>query len=576
MLHPVVQHAVHQAFIKAYPHSVFSLQDIEVTQTKDSQHGDYQCNSAMRLTKRLESSPRAIAEAIIAQLVTSEIFDKLEIAGPGFINMTLSTSLLIQHAKSMLLKPTLGIARISKAHPQKLIIDFSSPNVAKEMHVGHLRSTIIGDSLARVFEYLGYDVLRLNHIGDWGTAFGMLICHMQSVSPRVLTGEQPASLQDLMHWYRDSKKQFDIDPEFMKASQQKVVALQAGDPSALKAWKIICEISEKAYQEIYGLLDVKILSRGESFYNPYLKQTLEDLKNKNLITESEGAQCIFLEGFTGKEGEPLPLMIQKSDGGYGYASTDMASIWHRTQIEKADRLIYVTDMGQGLHFAMIFAAAKKAGYLPDNLPATHVPFGLVLGPDGKKFKTRSGDTEKLIDLLYTAIDHAKQILITRDTPAPEIDQMAHVLGINAVKYADLASNRLHDYVFSYERMLKFEGNTAAFIMYSLVRILSIQRKVGLAHPIDPKALTLTHHSERPLILHVLRFSECLESVIQDLYPHRLTDYLYQLAHYFNGFFRDCRIEGDPHQASRLTLAALTGEVFKTGMHLLGLQYLERM
>lgn len=563
----------HQAFIDAFPRQAFRETDIEVAPTKDARLGDYQCNSAMRFTKVLGQNPRAIAETVMAELQKQSLFSAVTIAGPGFINVNVAPQFLESEVKRMLAEPGLGL---KVAQPIKVIVDFSSPNVAKEMHVGHLRSTIIGDCLARVFEFLGDEVLRLNHIGDWGTAFGMLIVHMESVALDVLEGKRRASLIDLMNWYRESKKRFDEDQVFRKASQLKVVALQAGDAAALKAWHIICEISEAAYQEIYDVLDVKITTRGESFYNPYLKQTIEDLTKKGIVSTSEGAQCIFVEGFVGKEGEPLPLIVQKSDGGYGYASTDMAAIWHRSQVERGERLIYVTDGGQGLHFAMIFAAAEKAGYIKEESAAQHVPFGLVLGPDGKKFKTRSGTTEKLIDLLSTAVAEARTILQKRGTPPDEIEPMAEVLGINAVKYADLSCNRVQDYPFSYERMLKFEGNTAAFIMYSLVRVLSIQRKIGSPPASTACALHLEHPSEIALALHLVRFAETIDYVARELYPHRLTDYLYELAHCFNAFFRDCRVEGVPEQGSRLILCELIVLVFKTGMRLLGLKYLEKM
>ena len=562
----------HEAFQIVFPAITVLAEEIEVTQTKESKLGDYQCNSAMRFGKRLGLNPREIAEKIKAHLTQNSIFANLEIAGPGFINYKLAASFIESQVKTMLSEPALGLLL---AKPERIIVDFSSPNVAKEMHVGHLRSTIIGDCLARIFEFLGDEVLRLNHIGDWGTAFGMLICHMEAQASQVLNGGQVATLQDLMHWYRESKKRFDEEEPFKKAAQLKVVALQRGEPSALKAWGVICAISEAAYREIYDLLDVKITSRGESFYNPYLEKTVTDLTEKGLVTESNGAKCIFIEGFKSKEGEPLPLMVQKSDGGYGYASTDMAAIWHRSRVEKAERIIYVTDGGQGSHFAMIFAAALKAGYIDNMSQVAHVPFGLVLGPDGKKFKTRSGETEKLIDLLHAAVKEAKVILIDRGTPAEEVENMAAVLGINAVKYADLSCNRVQDYQFSYERMLRFEGNTAAFIMYSLVRVLSIQRKIGVS-VIDSDSLHLEHPSEIELALHLARFTETIDYVVRELYPHRLTDYLYQLAHHFNAFFRDCRVEGDPKQASRLVLCELSAQVFKTGMHLLGLRVLERM
>lgn len=564
-----------KAFQQAFSEHVFLEQDIEIAHTKDAKLGDYQCNSAMRFSKIFGKNPKEIAESVKPFLVQNICFQEIQIAGPGFINYKLSPVFLESEIKNMFQDDSFGLRNI--LDKSRVIVDFSSPNVAKEMHVGHLRSTIIGDCLARVFEFLGCDVLRLNHMGDWGTAFGMLICQIEQVAPEVLSGTREANLNDLMTWYKDSKKRFDEDEHFKKSSQLKVVALQQGDEVALKAWRMICDISARAYQEIYDLLDVKIIPRGESFYNPYLNQILNDLIQKGLVEESDGAQCIFLEGFIGKEGEPLPLMIQKSDGGFGYASTDMAAMWHRGEVEKADRIVIVTDAGQAGHFAMVSSAAQKAGYLTEKMRFDHVPFGLVLGADGKKFKTRSGETEKLIDLLNTAISESEKILTERGAEPAEIKNMSKILGVNAVKYADLSCNRLQDYQFSYERMLKFDGNTAAFIMYSLVRVLSIQRKVNFkTDQIKLEKLKLIHPSEIALALHLAKFSEAVLSVAHELYPHRLTDYLYQLAVSFNGFFRDCRVEGDPQEKSRLVLLELTAKVFKAGMELLGLRALQKM
>lgn len=557
-------------------------QDIpnEVTPSTNEKFGHYQCNSALKLTKLVKKNPRQVAEAIVSHLDRSDGFiEKLEIAGPGFINVTLNSAYLSKDVDTLLKDPRLGIDR--PKHPQRIIVDFSSPNVAKEMHVGHLRSTIIGDCLSRLFEFLGYDVLRLNHLGDWGTSFGMLIAYMKETVPHVLTGEQETDLTQLVSWYRASKKKFDEDAEFKRKSQLEVVALQQGDPQARRGWEIICSISEKAYQQIYDLLGVRVQSRGESFYNPILPTVVADLEKKGLVTVSDGAKCIFLEGFQNREGETLPLMIQKSDGGYNYDTTDMAAIYQRIKDEKADRIIYVTDAGQGVHFQMIFKAAEKAGYLDlKKVRVDHVPFGLVLGSDGKKFRTRAGDTERLIDLLNAAIDHAEKILVERD---PEIDpqerqRLAHALGIGAIKYADLSGHRIGDYVFSYDRMLRFEGNTAAFLMYSYVRINGIKRKVN----IDPQTIMssthiqLEHPSEIALGLHLLQFSEALNQVAEDLLPNRLTDYLYILSEKFNAFFRDCRVEGSPQQNQRLLLCEATARVLKQGLDIVGVPTVDKM
>jgi arginyl-tRNA synthetase len=568
----------------AFPGANINRSQIELTQSTDPKFGHYQCNSAMKLAGFLKQKPRDIAENIFKNLNQNQedgspILSKVEIAGPGFINIIFDENFLARRVHQALNCSDQTL----KNH--KIIIDFSSPNIAKEMHVGHLRSTIIGDCLARAFEFLGYQVLRLNHVGDWGTAFGMLIAYMKTHASDVLEGKKETDLVQLMGWYRESKKHFDENSEFKKQSQLEVVALQAGEPESLHAWKIICEISRRAYQEIYDLLGVKITERGESFYNPFLPEILADLEQKKLIQDSLGAKCIFVEGFFNREGEPLPLMIQKSDGGYNYATTDMAAMRHRVSVEHASRIIIVTDAGQASHFAMILKASEQAGYIDrQRTQFDHVPFGLVLGPDGKKFKTRSGETEKLIDLILAAITQAKKILIERkvDLPPDLIDHTAKVLGVNAIKYSDLSGNRVGDYQFSYERMLKFEGNTAAFLMYSYVRINGIKRKIG----VTPEALEaliqagveieLKHPSEIALGLHLNQFSEAVNQLTQDLSPHRLAEYLYLLADKFNAFFRDCRVEGDASQNSRLLLCETTAKVLKAGMEILGLQVIDRM
>lgn len=551
---------------------------IDVTQSTQEKFGHYQCNAAMKLAKLLQQNPRAIAEKIIATLDKDNL-SKVEIAGAGFINVTLDSGYLSRRLTEILSDPRLGIG--APEHPERIIIDFSSPNVAKEPHVGHLRSTIIGDCLARLFEFLGHDVLRLNHVGDWGTAFGMLIAYMQDEVPEVLKGKQTTDLAHLMTWYRASKQRFDNDEDFKQRARLQVVALQGGDPVSLRGWEMICEVSRKALQEIYDLLDVRLTERGESFYNPMLADIVTDLTSKGLVQVSDGAQCIFVEGFVNREGEPLPLMLQKSDGGYTYDTTDMAAIRQRCNDEKGDQLIYVVDAGQSSHFQMVFKAAEQAGYYdPQKVRVQHVPFGLVLGADGKKFRTRSGDTERLVDLLQAAVDQADTILKERGSELPESErvQLAKALGIGAIKYADLSCNRTSDYTFSYERMLRFEGNTAAFIMYSYVRVESIKRKVGVdvAGLRQTGKIHLEHPSEVALGLHLLQFHEILESMTRDLSPHRLTDYLFQLAERFNAFFRDCRVEGSQEQTSRLLLCDLVGRTLNQGLSILGIPTVARM
>jgi len=555
----------------------------EVSQSTQAQFGHYQCNSALKIAKALQKSPREAAEMIVSHFITLDaaneaIIAKLEIAGPGFINITLSQDYLAKELERILSDPRLGIAPCA---PQRVIVEFSSPNVAKEMHVGHIRSTIIGDCLARVLEFLGHNVIRLNHIGDWGTQFGMLITHMRERHRDVLEGRRPTDLLSLMTWYKESKVRFDTEPEFKKQAQLQVVSLQSGHPESLKAWHLICDISRKGFQEIYDLLDVKLLERGESFYNPLLPKVVEALEKKGLVTISDGAKCIFMEGFVSREGNPLPMIIQKADGGYNYDTTDMAAILHRVREEKAERIIVITDAGQSLHFQMLFKAAELAGfYDPRKVQLDHVAFGVVLGPDGKKFKTRSGETEKLIDLLLNAVTKAREILRERIEGASdeEIEQMAQILGIDAVKYADLSCHRIKDYLFSYDRMLRFEGNTAAFLLYAYVRVQGIKRKIGkdLQALIEKAKVVLEHPTEIALALHLRQFGETLAHVERELLPNRLTDYLYELAEKFHAFFRDCRVEGDEHEESRLLLCEATGRILKQGLALLGLKTLDRM
>jgi arginyl-tRNA synthetase len=577
----ILQEALTLAIRRAFPDLSSEEASSDLTPCHAEGFGHYQCNSAMRLSKQLKQNPRAIAERIKESLdeATKRMCEKVEIAGPGFINLTLSSAFLSKEVEGILGDPLLGAS--SPLPPQKIIVEFSSPNIAKELHVGHIRSTIIGDSLAKLFEFLGHDVLRLNHIGDWGTQFGMLITYMKEAAPEVLEGKEETDLNQLMGWYRASKKRFDEDPDFKKRSQLEVVRLQSGDQAALSAWKIICAVSRKGFQEIYDLLHVDIQERGESFYNPFLKSTVEELEQKGLVTVSNGAKCIFLPGFSNREGEPLPLIVQKSDGGYNYDTTDLAALRYRIFKDHAERIIIVTDVGQSLHFQMIFQAGERAGWLdPSRVRVDHVGFGLVLGPDGKKFKTRSGDTEKLSDLLWEAIDRARAIVAERmpTTSPEEQDQLARILGISALKYADLSSHRTKDYTFSYDRMLKFEGNTAIFLLYAYVRINGIKRKTqaDMETVLRESRIELVHPSEIALGLHLRRFGETLEMVANDLLPNRLTDYLYELAEKFNAFFRDCRVEGTPEEGSRLLLCEVTARILKQGLELLGLQTVDRM
>lgn len=552
--------------------------EIEITPATNRKFGHYQCNSAMKLTKIINLPPRAIAEKISAQLANDPIFARVEIAGPGFINFTLSEAFLSQELNAHLNDPRLGCAIATPDKKQRVIIDFSSPNIAKEMHVGHLRSTIIGDAIARVLEFLGHDVLRINHVGDWGTQFGMLITYLMKTNAQVSSMDLTA----LLNAYRNAKIEFDADPIFKQEAQQAVVALQSGDPHILEIWRLICEVSRRAFAQVYQILDIKLQERGESFYNPMLPEVVADLTAKGLITESDGAKCVYIPGFANREGDPLPLIVQKTDGGYNYATTDIAALRQRVTKEHGTWLIYVTDAGQSQHFSMVFAACRLAKYYDPNLVRVdHVPFGLVLRADGKKFQTRSGDTERLIDLLHMAQTKALEKLSARphtDLSKQDLHSMSQILGINAIKYADLANNRTSDYSFSFDRMLQFEGNTAAFICYAYVRVQSIKRKVNV--DIDALLSTQKIHLQTPeeieLGLQLLQFPDTINVMVNELMPNRLTEYLFALAEKFHVFFHNCRVEGVPEQNSRLLLCEITARTLNLGLQLLGLQPLTKM
>jgi arginyl-tRNA synthetase len=578
-----IQNKLTDAILKTFEKSI-STEDAkaDIAVCMQENFGHYQVNSALKLAKILNENPRKIAEKIISNIDLYEnekkIFSSLDIAGPGFINIKLDENFLSEILNNNLKDPLLGCIK-SKNH-EKTVIDFSSPNIAKELHVGHLRSTIIGDSIARLFEFLKYDVLRLNHVGDWGTQFGMLINYLKKYQPKILSKEEEANLQTLTNWYKESKKLFDEDEKFKKDSQNEVVNLQSHEKEAINAWNIIYDISRKAFQEIYDLLDIQIIERGQSFYNDELPKVVKDLEDKNLIEISDGSKCIFIEGFKNREGNPLPIIIQKADGGFNYDTTDIAAFKHRCQVEKASRIIIVTDAGQALHFQMLYPLVVKAKYLdPNKTKFDHVTFGVVLGEDKKKFKTRSGETTKLIDLLLKAIDHARKILKDRlqDISKEELNEKAINLGISALKYADLSNNRNKDYIFSFDKMLSLEGNTAAFLFYSYVRILSIKRKAkNIDEIIKTFKIDLKHPSEISLGLHLARFSEVIEIMKRELLPNRLCDYLYELATKFNVFFRDCQVINSLEENNRLVLCHLSEIVLKAGFDILGLKPLDKM
>jgi arginyl-tRNA synthetase len=572
-----------QALVAAFG-SDYAGVDPMLVSASNPKFGDYQSNAALSLAKQLGKPPRAIAETIIQHINVSDICETPSVAGAGFINFTLKPEYLQAQLSKIQADSRLGITPAKQ--PGRVVVDFSSPNIAKEMHVGHLRSTIIGDCIARILEFQGHDVLRLNHVGDWGTQFGMLIAYLREVCPEALTTANALDLGDLVTFYKKAKQRFDEDKAFKEIAQQEVVKLQAGEEEETRAWQLLCEQSRREFQVIYNLLDVDLIERGESFYNPLLPAVVEDLDKAGLLVEDAGAKCVFLEGFTNKDGQPLPLIVQKSDGGYNYATTDLAALRYRMQKDGRDRLIYVTDAGQANHFAGVLQVGRKAGWIPENVEIDHVPFGLVLGEDGKKLKTRSGETVRLKDLIDEAIAHARSDLESRlkeeDRQETEefIVNVAKVIGISAIKYADLSQNRNSNYIFSYDKMLALQGNTAPYLLYAYVRIRGISRKgdIDFEHLGENCQLIWQQEAELVLAKHLLILNEIISSVEQDLLPNRLCQYLYELSQKFNQFYEQCQVlkAEEPARTSRLILCDLTARTLKLGLSLLGIQVLERM
>ena len=567
--------------------------DPQLVPASKIEFGDFQVNGALSLAKILKKPPREIAQAIVDQLNKDKEFlaicEPPEIAGPGFINLTIKISCLNLEIENRLKDKRLGVP-LAKSHGNNnnlIVVDFSSPNIAKEMHVGHLRSTIIGDSLARILEFRGHSVLRLNHVGDWGTQFGMLITHLKKVAPEALTTPDLIDLGDLVAFYRQAKKEFDKSETFQNASREEVVKLQKGDPVSLHAWRLLCSQSRKEFQKIYDLLDIEISERGESFYNPYLENVVHDLQSINLLVTDNGAECVFLDGLTSKDGQPLPLIVQKKDGGFNYATTDLAAIRYRFSAppkgDGACRLLYITDSGQANHFASVFQVANRANWIPIGCQVEHVPFGLVQGSDGKKLKTRSGDTVRLKDLLDESIKRAKEDLLKRlkaegrEESKEFIDKVSKTVGLASVKYADLSQNRVTNYQFSFERMLSLQGNTAPYLLYALVRIAGIVRKAG---EISGKVANLQFNedAEKKLIRELLKFDQIIIEVEKELLPNRLCNYLFELSQTFNRFYDQIPVlkAKEPFRSDRLSLCKLTADTLNTGLNLLGISTLERM
>ncbi len=571
------------ALIEAFGDELKDFSPLVVPAT-NPKFGDYQCNAALSLAKVLKKNPRAIAQTIVDTVKLNDSFEPLSIAGAGFVNITIKPEAIAKQIQSVHQDERVGVEKASVQ--QKIVVDFSSPNIAKEMHVGHLRSTIIGDSIARILEFRGHEVLRLNHVGDWGTQFGMLINYLRTEKPEVLTTANAVDIGDLVTLYKQAKAKFDRDAEFQEQARKEVVKLQNKDSESIKAWQLLCEQSRREFEIIYHLLNIKLTERGESFYNPFLPEIITILETENLLEKNQGANCVFLDGFVNKQGDPLPLIVQKTDGGYNYATTDLAAIRYRVNEDKTDKIIYVTDAGQANHFIQVFQVARKANLAPENVDLVHVSFGLVLGKDGTKIKTRSGETIRLKSLLDEAVNRTKQDLQNRiETEDRQetkefINQVSQIVGLSAVKYADLSQNRTTDYRFSYEKMLDLKGNTAPYLLYAYVRVQGISRKgnIDLDNLSTEENIIFTDESELVLAKHILQLDYIIKELEKDLLPNRLCLYLFELSQKFNQFYDKCPIlqAEEKVKISRLILADLTAKVMKLGLSLLGISVLERM
>ncbi|EKQ4788916.1 arginine--tRNA ligase [Salmonella enterica] len=551
----------------------------QVRQSAKVQFGDYQANGMMAVAKKLGMAPRQLAEQVLTHLDLSGIASKVEIAGPGFINIFLEPAFLAEQVQQALASDRLGVSQPTR---QTIVVDYSAPNVAKEMHVGHLRSTIIGDAAVRTLEFLGHHVIRANHVGDWGTQFGMLIAWLEK-QQQENAGDM--ALADLEGFYRDAKKHYDEDEAFAERARNYVVKLQSGDTYFREMWRKLVDITMTQNQITYDRLNVTLARddvMGESLYNPMLPGIVADLKAKGLAVESEGATVVFLDEFKNKEGDPMGVIIQKKDGGYLYTTTDIACAKYRYETLHADRVLYYIDSRQHQHLMQAWTIVRKAGYVPDSVPLEHHMFGMMLGKDGKPFKTRAGGTVKLADLLDEALERARRLVAEKnpDMLADELEKLANAVGIGAVKYADLSKNRTTDYIFDWDNMLAFEGNTAPYMQYAYTRVLSVFRKAD----IDEQALAsapviISEDREAQLAARLLQFEETLTVVAREGTPHVMCAYLYDVAGLFSGFYEHCPIlsaENDAVRNSRLKLAQLTAKTLKLGLDTLGIETVERM
>lgn len=552
-----------------------------VTVSTKVEFGDYQINGAMAAAKLLKTNPRALAEQLVQQLDVADMAEKVEIAGPGFINISLRKDWLAAQLAGAAQNPRLTLG--ANPAPQTVVVDYSAPNLAKEMHVGHLRSTIIGDALVRCLEFWGDKVIRQNHMGDWGTQFGMLIAHLEDKLAAGVDLEQVA-LADLEDFYREAKKRFDDEAGFADKSRDYVVKLQSGDAHCQKLWQLFIDTSIKHSEEVYQKLNVTLGHddiKPESAYNQMLQPIVDELKAKGLAVEDQGALVVFLQELADKEGNPSPFIVQKTGGGFLYATTDLAACKYRSFELGADRIVIFTDARQALHFKQVELVARKAGLLKDQVAYDHCPFGTMMGEDGKPFKTRTGGTVKLAELLEEAVVRARAVVEQKSTDlsAEEMAEVARKVGIGAVKFADLSKNRTSDYVFSWDAMLSFEGATAPYLQYAYTRISGILRRAAIDETFVAP-LQLVEEQEKQLAVKLLRLEETLQAVMKEAVPNLLCNYLYELSSQFMSFYEACPIlkEGiEPDlKNSRLMLSILVARTLKQGLDLLGIEVMERM
>jgi arginyl-tRNA synthetase len=551
--------------------------DPHVAPSKNPGFGDYQINGAMGAAKKIGTNPRELAQKILSHLQLQGIAQKVEVAGPGFINIFLDPDWL---ARQLLERPPYA-SLVQNTTPQTVVVDYSGPNLAKEMHVGHLRSTIIGDAVVRTLEALGHKVIRQNHVGDWGTQFGMLIAELEA---QLQGGDRAElALKDLEMFYQKAKQHFDTDPQFADLAREYVVRLQSGEPRVLALWEEFRKVSLAHSEEIYELLNVSLTPehvRGESFYNSDLAVLVEELKQQGLATEDQGAQVVFLHELADKNGNPSPVIVQKKDGGYLYSTSDLAAVRYRVGTLKADRIMVFSDARQALHMQQVYTIARKAGFAPDDVSLEHCPFGTMMGSDGKPFKTRTGGTVKLAELLHEAVERASAVIQDAELTAEEKAEVARKVGIGAVKYADLSKTRTLDYIFNWDQMLSFEGNTGPYLQYAYTRVRSIFRRAGVEAENLNGAITLVEAQEKALALKLMQFGEVVEQVAQEAMPHLLCNYLYDLASLFMSFYEACPILKDGvaenTRNSRLQLSHQVAQTLRRGLDLLGIEVMEKM